>query len=172
MATDYGNDRSRNPAATYRRGGTIGTAIIGAVMLLLVALLLWAVFYNDDSTDPESGASLSEIVQAPNTYAGQTVTVRSEVEQVVSQVAFWLDEDALLDGSIDDDLLVVSATQDAALDFETLEGNGAIVTGTVRQFDRAAIEQEIGYDLDDALFADLAGRPVIIATAVEPVVTE
>jgi hypothetical protein len=167
MATDYGNDRSRNPAATSRRGGTIGTAIIGAVILVLLALLLWALFNNNDSASPDTGATISEIVQAPNDYVGQTVTVRSGVEEVISPVAFSLDEDAVFEGGIDDDLLVVSATQDAPLDFETLEGNPALVSGTVHQFDIAAFEQELGYDLDDSLFANWDGRPALIATDVQ-----
>ena len=114
-----------------------------------------------------TNVTVADIAGDPQAYLGQNVAVQAGVEEVISPVAFWLDEDALLDGGIDDDLLVVSATQDAPLDFGTLEDQAVIVTGTVRQFDLAAIEQEIGYDLDDALFADVAGRPVIVATAVE-----
>jgi hypothetical protein len=40
------------------------------------------------------------------------------------------------------------------------------VTGTVRQCDRAAIEQEIGVPLEDPKFAEWTGRPVIVATQI------
>lgn len=45
------------------------------------------------------------------------------------------------------------------------------VRGVVRIFRIADIEREIGADLDDGLYEDFEGRPVVIATEVDRVVT-
>ena len=42
------------------------------------------------------------------------------------------------------------------------------VTGTVQVFDLLEAERAVGYDLEDALFADRAGRPVLIADSLTP----
>ena len=49
------------------------------------------------------------------TYAGASVAVREEVEEVLGPNAFTIDEDGLFAGGIDDELLVVSAQQSLPL---------------------------------------------------------
>lgn len=43
------------------------------------------------------------------------------------------------------------------------------VTGPVRQFDIAALEEDPGVDLTDDAFTELEDRPVIVASGVNPV---
>ncbi len=113
--------------------------------------------------------TVAEITSDMATYAGKSVAVREEVEEVLGPNAFTLDEDALFAGGVDDELLVVSAQQSLPLINDELGSKTVTVWGTVRTFDLAAFEQEIGFDLDDNLFADWAGRPAIVARAVQTV---
>ena len=113
--------------------------------------------------------TVAEITSDMATYAGKSVAVREEVEEVLGPNAFTLDEDALFAGGIDDELLVVSAQESLPLINDELGSKTVTVWGTVRAFDLAAFEQDIGFDLDDNLFADWAGRPAIVARAVQTV---
>ncbi len=110
--------------------------------------------------------TVAEIAGSLSDFTGKQVTVRQEVEQVVGPHAFTLDEDALLQGGIDTDVLVVSAQENLPLINDQLRDVPVAVTGTVRQFELATIEQEIGYDLDDNLFNDWNDRPVIVASGI------
>ncbi len=113
--------------------------------------------------------TVAEIASNLSQFAGQQVAVRSEVEEIISPTAFKLDEDALLAGGIDNDLLVLSANQNNGLLNDQLVDQTVVVQGTVRQFDLAAFESELGYDLDDTLFTDWAGKPALIAMEIRPV---
>jgi hypothetical protein len=52
----------------------------------------------------EGTVSVADIAGEPDKYMGQTVTVVADVEEVHSPRAFSLDEDAPLEGGIDNDL--------------------------------------------------------------------
>ncbi len=108
--------------------------------------------------------TVAEIAGNLDQFTGQQVAVRSEVEEVITPYAFTLDEDALLEGGIDNDLLVIGANQNNSLIDEGLGERTVLVQGTVRPFDLATFEQELGYDLEDSLLTDWAGRPAIIAS--------
>ncbi|MGY1634420.1 hypothetical protein ACI784_22200 [Geodermatophilus sp. SYSU D01186] len=86
-----------------------------------------------------------------DTLVGEQVTFAGEVEEVLSTVSF---EVAGSGWSV-----VVLDAQQAAV----AEGDFVQVTGTVREFDLATIEQEFGLDLDDALYEDFDRRFVILA---------
>ncbi len=92
--------------------------------------------------------------------------MQQQVEEVIGPNAFTLDEDAPLAGGIDNDLLVVSAQENLPFINDELGDQEVRVRGTVRAFDLAAFEEEVGFDLDDNLFADWAGRPAIVARAI------
>ncbi|HSH79007.1 MAG TPA: hypothetical protein VLA19_10805 [Herpetosiphonaceae bacterium] len=120
----------------------------------------------------EAGAGTGNVAVADITsnltnYTGKQVAVRGEVEEIFGNTAFSIDEDAVTDGGIDDELLVVSALEAAPFTAEELEERRATVHGTVRAFDLQSFEKELGYDLDDNRFRDWAGRPAIIASAVD-----
>lgn len=106
--------------------------------------------------------TVAEVVGNSADFIGKNVTIRGPVQAVIGENALVVDENALLAGGIDNDLLVVSTTQGITVTTDDL----AWVSGTVRMFDRAAIEQEVGFDLQDDEFADYVGRPVIVASSV------
>ncbi|MDP9314534.1 MAG: hypothetical protein M3R24_27260 [Chloroflexota bacterium] len=116
----------------------------------------------------EGNITVAEITSNLSEFVGREVAVTSDVEEVIGPTAFSLDEDAAFAGGIDNDLLVVSANQNPAVAFTDVDDRTVMVRGTVRAFDLAAFENELGYDLDDALYADWVGRPAIVATTVEP----
>jgi hypothetical protein len=49
------------------------------------------------------------------------------------------------------------------------EGVPVQVMGTVREFELPAIEEEVGFDLDDEAFEDFEGRPAIVAQSISPI---
>lgn len=125
-------------------------------------------------TDPDliqrfgSTITVAEIASNLEDFSGKTLTVRQRVETVIGPNAFTLDEDALLQGGIDTDLLVVSSRQNLPVIGDDLVDQQVAVRGTVRPFNLAEVEQEIGFDLDDAAFGDWAGRPALIAHGIRP----
>jgi hypothetical protein len=126
---------------------------------------------DETSTGMDSAVSVADIVGEPQTYLGREVTVEADLEEVLSPSSFRLDEDALLEGGVDNDLLVLS--RDAAglshIDDQWLN-NRVRVTGTVGGVNVTEIESSIGWDLDPEIEAELEGaRAVLIADSVERV---
>ncbi len=116
----------------------------------------------------ERPVTLEQITADPAAFHGSQVAVAGEVDMVLSQRAFTIEDDDVL---FDDEILVIARDPlspvagrwgDAAL----LEDDIVLVLGTVRPLDLASIEQEIGADLDDDLFAYWTGRSAIVADAV------
>lgn len=123
------------------------------------------------STPEKTGADMqqdnvtaSDLATDPSEYIGQTVTVRDEVEEVINNQAFLLDEDQLFGGK---DILVLSTPGES---MDTLQGDDmeVQVTGEVQKFILADAEQTLGVDLDDAIFADYEQQPVIMAASIAP----
>jgi hypothetical protein len=108
----------------------------------------------------------AEIIEYPNSYLGETVVVRGEVDALLSDRVLTLDEDAVAFGGLDNDLLVLGAADTPAFDPD-LRGTDVIVIGTVRRLD-TALEAEVGYTIDGALLAKREGLPVLIAESVRP----
>lgn len=148
-------ERPFEDTATGAIGGTGQTATAGG----------------DVATATGMTISVADIVGNPQLYLDQTVTVEADVEEVISEFAFALDEDDPIRGGIDNDLLVFSprSAQLAAIDDQWLD-NRVRVTGTVRQMTVVELERELEWDLDQTLEAKLEeSRPVIIATSIERV---
>jgi hypothetical protein len=98
----------------------------------------------------DSGVTIQEIRRDPERYLGQSVLVSGEVERVFGPYAFWVR---------DVGVLVISPTPRPGL----FDESSAYVRGEARRFDRAALEAELGIDLDDGRLAEFAGQPVIVA---------
>lgn len=148
-------DMPYEDTATGAVGGTGGTATAGG----------------DVATAPAPITDVADIVGNPEQYLNQTVTVEADVEEVLSEFAFALDEDNPVQGGIDNDLLVFSpkSGQLAGIDDQWLD-NRVRVTGTVHRMTVAELEREIEWDLDRTIEAKLEEpRPVIIAASVERV---
>ncbi len=110
--------------------------------------------------------TVAEITSNLTELIGQPVALVGEVEEVISPAAFSIDEDATFAGGIDNDLLVVAAGQNIPFINDAVDDSTVLVAGPVRQFDLAAFEQEIGFDLDDAAFEGWTGRPAVVAQAI------
>ena len=132
----------------------------------------------DDAIEREEALTASEIrvediVGDPARFAGRTVTVTADLEEVVGPRAFKLDEDAPLQGGIDNDLLVIGRSAGLAeIDDQWLD-NRVRVTGTVQSWTVVEIEREVGWDLSSEIEAELEDREaVLIADRVERVPEE
>ncbi|MEX5302312.1 hypothetical protein [Kocuria sabuli] len=91
------------------------------------------------------------------TYVGQQVTLSAEVSETLSPDAF------AIAGAVDP-LLIIESEEIPALD----TGQVVQVTGTVQDdFDVVTVEEELGVDLEDGVFADFEGEPYIMATSGE-----
>lgn len=111
--------------------------------------------------------SLNEVVDNSSDYYGRVVIVSGEISDVMGSRAFAIGGGEFVG---DPKILVVSAgalpsVADRPPEALALENDILQVTGQVQAFDLSAVENAIGYDLEDALFADWVGRPVIIASS-------
>ncbi|MGY1608429.1 hypothetical protein [Geodermatophilus sp. SYSU D00700] len=94
-------------------------------------------------------------------YTSEQVTLSADVDEVITPEAFTI---AGADDTTVDSLLVVGAAGDAQLSPETT----VEVTGTVQErFVIAEAEEDLGVDLDDALFAEWEQEPYVVADDVE-----
>lgn len=143
----------------------------GGLTLAVAAVVLPAC----GSPTPEADVSSSEVSEATAnnvttgdlsddlvSYLGQTVSVREEVEEVVGNYAFLLDDDELFGG---EEILIINASGEA-VDLVEGEDTQVQVTGEVREFVLADLEQEYGFDLDDTLFVDYDQQPAIVAQSI------
>ena len=104
-----------------------------------------------------------------NDYLGKTVTVVADVQEVLGPRAFTLDEDDVLAGGIDNDMLVLSPQAGNLTPIENnWMKNKVRVTGTVRGLMVAEIEREVGWDLDQKIEAEFKDvKAVLVASSVE-----
>ncbi|MEQ9360013.1 hypothetical protein [Coleofasciculus chthonoplastes] len=107
-----------------------------------------------------------EITEDPSQFYNQTVAVEGEVEEIMSNNTFTLDEDQLVGGG---DLLVFTLV---APERTMVEGEDVVVTGEIRPFIAAEFERdyELTWDLDvkRQLEAEYENKPVFIAKSIYP----
>lgn len=107
-----------------------------------------------------------EITAEPSRFYNQIVAVEGEVEEIMSNNTFTLDEDQLAGGG---DLLVFTLVPPERT---MVEGEDVVVTGEVRPFVAAEFEQEyeLTWDLDikRQLEAEYENKPVFIAKSIYP----
>lgn len=157
--------------------------IIAAVVLaaLLIALILFMVNRANDMAQnnagdqaatteqpasEEDGALLDRIVDNPDQYIGQTVTVDREIQDVLSNRIFKISRDVA-----GDELTVLSrqalSDEQAAQAEEFLQDNANVqVRGTVTRATVAEVERDYGIDLDAGLEAEFENRTVLVADSV------
>lgn len=111
-----------------------------------------------------STVKAGDIAANPSRFYGQKVTVRAEVEDVLSRQVFLLDEDKLFAWP---DVLVITP----ALSSIVPEDQIVTVTGMVRAFVDADLRREYNWDwwgdLDTDIVVTFRDRPVIIADSVK-----
>ncbi|MGY1709011.1 hypothetical protein ACI8AC_05820 [Geodermatophilus sp. SYSU D00758] len=147
-----------------------------AGMLALAPFTLAAC--GEETTGAEQGASVQDIQEEDtgtlayegaydsafygdiDSYVGEQVTVSAEVNEVLDQQAMTI---AGTDGEVEP-LLVVGAGDTSAYQ----NGEAVQVTGTVEQnFVLTDVEDELGVDLTDDLYADFEGEPYVMASSVD-----
>jgi hypothetical protein len=158
--------RTWTVAVACPRGVANRWLLVAAAIVLLASF--WLHLVRPAAAQAQQRPTLDRILEDPTAYHGRQVTVAGEVDLVLSPRAFSIEDDDLL---FDDDIMVVSRDPLPPVagrwgEAEILEDDIVLVTGTVRPFDLVALEQELGVDLDDDLFAYWVGKSVIAATAV------
>jgi hypothetical protein len=109
---------------------------------------------------------IDNIIQNPSNYYGRVITVSSEIKSTIGARGFILDSPGILDNN----LLVITESTPGQANINTFkEGDLVRVTGTVREFNRVEVENDLNVTLDENLFGNREGAPVIIASAVEVV---
>ncbi|NJL84273.1 MAG: hypothetical protein HC890_17570 [Chloroflexaceae bacterium] len=113
--------------------------------------------------------SPDEIFDSPQSYYSRPVAVKGEVEQVLSNNAFTVEDDEIVDEVLGArDLLVINASGSPALSAD----QKLVITGTIRPLSIAQLEQEYNIRLDAETREKLGGsneNPVLIADGVYPV---
>jgi hypothetical protein len=110
---------------------------------------------------PEPG----DVTRNPSLYYGKLIAVEAEVEELVSPIAFTLDEDQLASTQ---DLLVLNATPSQAVG----DDERVVVTGVLRPFVLSEFERD--YDLNwdltlqRQLEAEYTQKPALVAKSVYP----
>ena len=172
---------------------------IGAIALMLAAVFLASCGGGGQEGQQEGGGgaaqetggqspqdvTLEEIVNSPDQYYGKQATVTGAVGQFIEPRGLVIvPEQALEELGItptavtpegvptpqistvllDEGVVVVSkSTMDAP------KRQSVRVTGTVRQFDRAVVGEEVGIELRQRYYGGWRNKPAIVATSVEQV---
>ncbi len=159
------------PPERARRQNGIAIAVLVLVISGLLLWALWATFADEGgSAGPDVGVTLTEVVKDPSEFYGDRVVVSGQIERVHAEddvitrsntaAGFRLGTDATITvvGANIAELAAIAANEELA------EGDVVQVSGTVREFDLPAIEEDLGVDFDDDLFG--RERAVIVADAV------
>lgn len=95
-----------------------------------------------------------EFIDEAANYVGQQVTIEGEVSRTLSPETFAIAGPA-------DPMLIVEKQEVSAVN----EGESVEVTGTMREnFSVAEVEEQLGIDLEDELYADFEGENYVMAT--------
>jgi hypothetical protein len=109
-------------------------------------------------------------------FAGRTLSVTGEVSEVIDPRAFRMGgDDGTLGIGADDGLLVIGAktlpqwagSDIREDDLDALEDRTVVATGTVRRFVLVEVEEELDIDLDDEIYVEFEGEPVLVARQVQ-----
>ncbi len=142
--------------------------IAGIAALVILALILWQLFAEEQSAGPEAGVTISDITDNPQEYYDSTVTVSGQVGELIGPRAFTIGTEDSVGGGT---LLVIGAKQLPEIiegDAEEIAADDVVqVSGPVQEFNIAEIEDELGFDLEDGLFSEYEGDPVVVANTVD-----
>jgi hemin uptake protein HemP len=116
----------------------------------------------DVAVSTESNVTTEDLSENLDSYLGKTVSVREEVEELVGDYAFMLDDDQLFGG---EETLIINASGEP-VDLVEGDDTDVQVTGEVQELILADLEREYGFDLDDDAFIDYENQPVIVAQSI------
>ena len=117
---------------------------------------------------PDERVNVTDILQSPNEYVAQTVTLEGEIERTLSTRMFVLDQKGTIVG---DEILVITENPvpqeaEGATVNPFNEADQVTVTGTVNRLLIEEIERDLAIDLDQQTKDEFANRPVITASDV------
>lgn len=117
----------------------------------------------DPALEPYDGAYDEAFYEEKDSYVGEEVTLSADVNEVIDSTSFTI---AGTDDTTVEPLLIMHSLggEDPDLSPElTVQ-----VTGTVMEaFDLPTVEEEMGVDLDDALYEDWDGEPYVEASKID-----
>lgn len=138
-----------------------------------VSLAVMGACSRESSTTAETAAppspTISNISEKPDSFLGQTVTVKGEIKEIKGTRMMWISPPGR---EIGKDLLVASKREWPRVEGRPTEAwpakNDAVeVTGTVQKFDAALLEREVGIKLEPANdIGDWNGKPVLLASRI------
>ena len=106
---------------------------------------------------------IEEVSENPDSYYGQEIALKGEINEIRNDYAFTLKEDQLIGG---DDLLIINATGELI----PQEDETVVVTGMVRPFVKAEFERDydLTWDLDiqEEIEAEYSDKPVLVVDSI------
>lgn len=166
MSTQRQNsqERQRNPILW----GVVVLALLAVVAFVIIGL------FDDPAdevdTDPaQLGVTASEIIDNPEDYRDDPVTVSGEVHQVFGTLAFSIGGERFGEGQ---ELLVVGPVppvggladdEDPLREDAVYEEDIVQLTGQVIDFDEDTIQEELGAELEGEIPEELTQQPVLLA---------
>lgn len=175
----------------YKEEGQAANTIMIAVgIVLIAALVIWVVSQRnttvnindaaeggsptitsmagqaDDTTMMENNGPVTvmDVVNNPDQYYGQTISVEGEIDSIVSEQAFILDQQGAVVG---DEILVLSAVTTRAegdMPNPFSDEDRVQVSGTVQQM--SDVDPMYTQDLDEETREMYADKPVLVAATV------
>jgi hypothetical protein len=139
---------------------------MGAIALALGLFALPACTTNEEEVSTplkeEQNVTTEEIDENLTANLGDTVTIRGEVNELIGDASFLMDEDVIFGG---EEILIFNASG-MGLALPEGEGTQVQVTGELQELIVADLETEYGLDLDPELYADYEDRPVVVAESI------
>jgi hypothetical protein len=170
-------------------GQAANTIMIAVGIVLIAALVIWVLSQRNTTVNINDAAqggsptittiagqgddtsmmnrdgtvSIMDLMNNPDQYYGQSVTVEGEIDSVESEQAFVLDQQGTIIG---DEVLVLYSTTPAGGDSPNPFANEdrVQVSGTVQRL--SEVDAIYTQGLSDAMRNDYADKPVIVATTV------
>ena len=135
-----------------------------AIALAAGVLLLSACLDTPKSTDHNTGkqATTADVSANTESLIGEFVSVRNDIQELVGETDFTLDEDRVFGGET---ILVINSL-DAPMSLPNGDSTEVQVSGEVVQFVLADVNQKYGLDLDPNLYGKYENQPAIIAQSV------
>lgn len=104
---------------------------------------------------------VDDIEEDLNEYVGDVVRVSGEVDEILSDWAFVLEDEDIFDLTGQEYVLVLAGSS-GVFEFGYGEGESITVVGTVQTFDLEELQPQLEYELDADLLADYSDLPVVV----------
>jgi hypothetical protein len=151
-----------------RAGATLPIAIGMLGLFLVVGVVLVILLWQDDEvTTTPVNTTVGEVHQDPQAFMNERVIVSGEVSEILTPFAYVIGGEAFVGGG---ELLVVGpppavATGDL-VDDEIYPQDIIQVSGEIREFDRAELEEEWDAEFPEEIFIGREGQPVLVGETI------